>query len=196
MKRLFFLFTLLAVLLLSGCAGNGAQNVPGWDESWTRFGGVAAMEPVEGFALNENMDALAPSGIYYADWTCGEARDFAVDDEQTVTAYDAQFYLLLAASGDAQHAESEANAWLAREEQNYETGETVELAVGGRTYAVLPLLASAEGNPYTHGAAAFFTHGAWAVSAELLCADGFAGDAQETLARFLAGLHFNEETGG
>ncbi len=196
MKRRLILPALLAVLLLAGCSGQTEEPVPGWDESWTRFGDVAALEPVEGFTLGENMDGLAPSGIYYADWVSGEAREIASGEDGTVTAYDAQFYFLLSECRDAESAQGEVNAWLAREKQSYETGEAFSAEGGGREFTVLPLLSGSEDNPYTHGAAAFSTHGVWAVSAELLCGDGFAGDARETLERFLAGLHFNEESGG
>ena len=74
MKRILA-FALLAALLLTGCAGPSmpTNEELGWEEDWVRVGTLLGVEPMEGFALDDNKDALGPAGLYYAVWTAGEA---------------------------------------------------------------------------------------------------------------------------
>lgn len=193
MKRRWIVFTLFTALLLAGCAADREDKHPEWEESWTRLGDLAAVEPLEGFSVLENMDALTASGLYYASWSSGQAQEITNGDGQAATAYDAQIYMLLKACRDGEDAAGETDAWLALERKNYESGETAALEAGGQSYTLLPLLSGSGDNPYTHGAAAFAVRGAWAVSVELVCGGGFRGDPQGTLEQFLSGIHYGNE---
>lgn len=191
MKRILAI-TLLAALILTGCAKPAQEEHPEWDEGWTRIGGRLAVEPLRDFELLENNDMLAPSGIYYAAWSCGQGRDFTNTEGDAATAYDAQIYLLIQDCDSDKDAVKAIESWMARESENYETGEPSDASFGDQSYRTLTLLSGREGNPYTHGAAAFAARGASAVSVEVLCADGFEGEAQEVLNRFLQGIHYGD----
>ena len=190
MKKVLF-FALLTALLLSGCAREAAD--PGFDEAWTNVGDLIGVEPLAGFEPSENMDALGPAGLYYASFVSGEGEVITRSDEEEATVYDAEIFLLIEQCKDAGAAESDVGKWIALEKTSYGTGEEYEKTLAGQSFRILPLLSAAEDNPYTHGAAAFAVRGDSAVSVELLCRDGFAGDPEEVLAAFLAGLHYAEQ---
>lgn len=191
MKR--FLTALLAALVLAGCAGPAPGLPPGWEEDWVRIAEYIGVEPLEGFTLSESNDALSISGLYYAAWTSGEGRDFVNAEGGEATVYDAQIYVLLEECRSAEAAEEATAAWTARERASYQAGESSTEFFGGQEFEVLPLAAGREGNPYTHGAAAFAVRGAWAISVELVCADGFPEEPRPILEQFLAGFHYREE---
>ena len=189
MKKALF-SALFAALLLTGCAKGTVD--PGFDETWTNVGNLIGVEPMEGFTPSENMDALGPNGLYYASFVSGEGTTITNADDEEATVYDAQVYLLIEQCRDAGTAGSEVGKWLALEKTSYGTGEEQEKTIAGQSFRILPLTSAAEGNPYTHGAAAFGSRGDMAVSVELLCRDGFEGDPEEVLTAFLAGLHYAE----
>lgn len=192
MKRIWSI-VLLAALALTGCAGLSGDAHPDWDGSWTRIAEYVAVEPLEGFTLSENNDVLSMSGLYYAAWTSGDGRDFINDEGEDAVVYDAQIYVLLEKCRSAEAAEEEVGSWIAREQRSYETGESRSKSVGTQTFTVLPLISGSETNPYSRGAAAFAVREDWAVSVELVCADGFAGDPDTILEQFLAGFHYSGE---
>ena len=194
MKRVISL-ALLAVLLLTGCAAqNGPTNEElGWDEDWVRVGVLLGVEPMDGFTLSENIDAMGVYGLYYATWTAGEARDYTNADGDEAQIYDAQIYVLLQQNKSAGEAQSALEDWIGREKETYETGETLTGTYAGQEFDLFPLLQAGEDNPYTHGAAAFAARDVWAISVELLCQDSFEGDAQARLAQLLSGFHYYDE---
>lgn len=192
MKRIW-IFALLMVLALTGCSGAGKELPPGWDESWVRVADYVGVEPLDGFTLNESNDLLSVSGLYYATWTAGEGQDFVNADGDEATVYDAQIYVLLEECRSAEAAKNAVGTWIAREKLSYETGETYEKSFNTQDFEILPLISGGESNPYTHGTAAFAVRDEWGISVELVCSDGFAGDSQEILEQFLAGLHYSEE---
>ena len=194
MKRAVSL-ALLAVLLLTGCAARtGPTNEElGWDKDWVRVGALLGVEPVDGFTLSENIDAMGVYGLYYATWTAGEARDYTNADGEESRLYDAQIYVLLQQSKSADEARAALKDWIGLEQENYEAGETLTETYAGQEFDLFPLLQAGEDNPYTHGAAAFAARDNWAISVELLCQDSFEGDAQTCLIKFLSGFHYNDE---
>ncbi len=191
MRRLWIL-ALIAALALTGC-GKPEETHPDWDESWVRIADYIGVEPLEGFTLNESNDALFMSGLYYATWTSGNGRDFVNSEGEKAVVYDAQIYVLLEECRDPEAAEEAVGTWTARERHSYETGEACTKTFGTQDFTVLPLIAGSEGNPYTHGTAAFAVRNQWAVSVEFVCSDLFDGDSQALLEQFLAGFHFSEE---
>lgn len=191
MKRIW-IFALLMALALTGCARPNAELPPDWDESWVRVADYVAVEPLDGFELNESNDMLSVSGLYYAAWAAGEGQDFVNADGNEAVVYDAQIYVLLGECRSGAAAEESVSGWIAREKQSYETKETETMTFGGQAFEVLPLVSGSESNPYTHGTAAFGVRNEWAVSVELLCSEGFDGDPQDILGQFLSGFHYAE----
>lgn len=192
MKRIW-IFMLLAALALTGCSSAGREPPPGWDESWVRIADYIGVEPLDGFTLNESNDLLSASGLYYAAWAAGDGQSFVNADGKDATVYDAQIYVLLQECRSRSDAEKAVEAWIHRERQSYETEDAGAKAFRGQEYEVLPLISGGGGNPYTHGAAAFTVRDDWAVSVELVCADGFEGEPAAILEQFLAGFHYAEE---
>lgn len=191
--RRIWIFALLAALTLTGCAGSAQNANPDWDESWVQLAGYVGIEPLDGFELNESNDLLSVSGLYYATWTAGEGQDFVNADGNEAVVYDAQIYVLLEECRSTEAAQEALTAWIAYEKQSYETEETYIKSFGTQDFELLPLNAGSEGNPYSHGAAAFAVRDVWAISVECVCSDGFTGEPQSILDDFLAGLHYSEE---
>lgn len=193
MKRTNLLALLLACLLLQGCASGSTAPLPsGWSEDWVRLGSLLGVEPMADFALNENKDALSVNGIYYATWTCGEARQFTNEDGENAKIYDAQIYVLVQSCRSDAAAVTQIGAWIARESQSYSVGEESALSCAGQQFDLLPLLSAKSENPYTHGMAAFAARGNDAICVEFLCADGYEGDPAAVLTTFLNGFHYND----
>ncbi len=180
---------LIGMLLLVGC-GEKPDPHPDWDPTWVRAAMAIGVETPEGFVVAEQNDTLSLSGIWYYTWASGEGKAYTNEEEEEATVYDAQIYLLVRECRSEAEAAAEVEGWMAREAESYQTGDTKELTANGQAFQVLPLLSGRENNPYTHGAAAFATRDGMAVSAELLCADSFEGEAEEVLEKFLGGFHY------
>lgn len=193
MKRIGILFLTVA-LLLAGCAGETGD--PSWEEGWTPMGDHFAIEPLEGFTLNESNDVLSISGLYYATWTSGEGRDFVNSEGKDATVYDGQIYVLLKECGSGEDAAREVEDWIAREQQSYETAAPEALTVGSQEYQLLPLANGKESNPYSFGIAAFAVRRNVAISVELVCSERFTGEPRVVMERFLAGFHYAGEQEG
>lgn len=192
MKRIW-IFVLLMALALAGCSAPDQELPPGWDESWVQVAGFVGVEPLDGFTLDESNDVLSISGLYYAAWTSGDGQDFVNAKGEDAIVYDAQIYVLLEECRDGSAAEASVKSWIDHEKQSYEAGEAYTKSLGAQDFEILPLISGNEGNPYTHGTAAFAARGKWAISVELVGADSFAGDSQTILEQFLAGFHYREE---
>lgn len=192
MKRIGIIL-LAAVLILTGCAGASGRRNPDWDESWVTVGDILAIEPLDGFTLNESNDVLSISGLYYTTLTSGEGQSFVRDDGKEATVYDAQIYILLKACSDAEEAAREIDDWIVREQQAYESGDLESLTVGVQTYQILPLINGQASNPYPFGTAAFAVQGQNAISVELVCSERFSGDTRALMEQFLSGFHFAGE---
>lgn len=191
MKRIVIVMLSLT-LLLSGCTGSQPELPADWLPEWTVVSPLLAAEPVEGFVLQENNDALSSEGIYYATWSFGTAREHTNEDGEKAQAYDAQIYLILKKCRSEEKAAEETDAWKGLEKQNYTLGEPVSALCAGQEFTVLPLLQGKETNPYSHGAAAFAVRGSWAICVEFVCGESFAADPQAVLESFLSGLHYSE----
>lgn len=193
MKKTKILALLLACVLLQGCANGSTDTLPsGWSEDWVLLGNFLGAEPLEGFSLNESKDALSVSGIYYATWTCGQAREHTNDEGENAKVYDAQVYILVQECRNEAAAAAQIGAWIARESQSYSTGEKTVYTAAGQTFDLLPLLSARAENPYTRGVAAFAARGSRAICVELLCSEDYPGDPQAVLEAFLNGLHYND----
>lgn len=189
MKRVFSLILAL-MLLLSGCGGQ--KPLPeDWDASWTVVSDRLAAEPLEGFELKEINTALAVSGIYYATWASGEAREHVNEEGEEAQIFDAQVYVLSQDFRNAEAARKEASGWTERAGTIYQVGEPEILTLNGQEFTLLPLLSGSETNPYTQGYAAWAIREDTAVWVELLSTDNWDGDLRTTLVNFLSGFHYN-----
>ena len=191
MKKRFLCLSLLAALLMLAACGHQDRH-PEWGDELTRFGDLLAAETPEGFTLEEYNDALSVNGIWYAAWSCGEAYTVPAAEGEEATAYEAQIYLILREFRSEDDAKTNVSSWIEREGQHYEAGELQSLTAQGQAFQVLPLLSAGPDNPYSHCAAAFAVRGDLAFSVEVLCVEGFDGDAQEILALFLNSIHYGE----
>ncbi len=189
--KLKVLSLLLAVsLILCGC---GSDSLPAdWQEDWAVIAPFLAAEPMECFVFGESDDILGISGVYYAAWTNGDAREFTNAQGETTTIYNSQIYVVAQEFPTEEEARTALNQWLAREKQNYETGAESTATFGGQEYTILPLLSGSENNPYGFGCAAFTIHGSNAICVELVCSDTFTAEPQSVLEEFLQGLHYSE----
>ncbi len=193
MKKPIGVFLLVLALLLTGCGKQHEDRHPEWDESWTRFEDLMAIEAPEDFYLGEYNDALAVNAIWYAVWNCGTDPQAITNAEgQEASVYDAQIFLVLKGFGSEEDAKASVDDWIEREAQGYETGEFKELSAAGQIFSTRLLLAAKAENPYSHGAAAFAVRGKLAISAELLCTESFGGDPEVILEQFLNGFHYGE----
>lgn len=192
MKKAWCAVLLALALLLAGC-GHQPDRHPEWDESWTRFGDLAAVEAPEDFELGEYNDALSVNGIWYAVWNCGaEPTPFTNAEGEEAEVYDAQIFLVLKECGSEDEAKANVADWVDREARSYETGDSQEITAAGQLFSGRPLLSSSAENPYSRGASAFAVRGETAISAELLCIESFQGDPTAILERFLNGFHYGE----
>ncbi len=193
MKKALCLGLLALFLLLSGCGKQQEDRHPEWDEDWTRFDDLMAIEAPENFRPGEMNDALAVNAIWYAVWNGGTDPHMITNAEgKEAAVYDAQIFLVLKGFGSEEEAKANLADWIEREAQSYETGEFRSISAAGQVFSVRPLLSAKAENPYARGAAAFAVRGRLAISAELLCAEGFEGDPDEILAQFLNGIHYGE----
>lgn len=186
------IWLLLTALLLSGCGAERVDAHPEWDAAWIRFDNHLAAETPDGFVAGEYNDALSISGIFYNTWTAGEGRSITNAEGEEATAYNAQLYLLLTEEKGEKEARDSVASWIARERQSYQAGAREDWTVGEQSYQVFPLEKARTGNPYSHGASAFAVRGRSAICVELLCADGFEGEAAAILKGFLENIHFGE----
>ena len=192
MKKVILLALIVLALPLSGC-GRQEDKHPEWPEDWTRFDDLMAIESPEDFCLGEYNDALAVNAIWYAVWNCGTDPQTITNAEgQEAAVYDAQIFLVLKGFGSEEDAKTSVDDWIEREAESYEVGELRALSSAGQSFSARPLLAAKAENPYSHGASAFAVRGKLAISAELLCAEGFEGDPEAILEQFLNGFHYGE----
>lgn len=190
MKKAWILGLLAALMLLCGC-GQQEDRHPEWAEL-VRFGNLLAAQTPEGFAPGQYNDTLSAKGIWYAAFDSGEEEKAANAEGKEISIYDAQIFLLVTECRDEAEARANVKDWTELEGRNYEAGELRELQAAGQEFSLLPLLSGKAENPYTHGAAAFAVRGSLAISAELLCRDGFSGDPEAVLETFLNGIRYGE----
>ncbi len=187
---------LLMCLALTACQAQELDRAAlGWEENWTAVGDVVAAEPLEGFEPGQNLDVMSAAGLWYATWTAGEMEVRENSEGQRAEIYDAQLYMVIQEFKSESKVAPEMETWKKLERDQYSCGETRTREYGGVSYEIVPLLTAAEDNPYSHGAAAFGTHGKFGVCLELLCREEYQGDAETLLEDFLAGLHYHFDDG-
>ena len=188
MKRIWWI-VLAAALLLTGCGASAPDPHPEWDAAWVRVGTNLGAEAPEGFTFNRE-NTVSSAGLYYVTWSTGEGRDVTNAQGQEVSAYDAQFYILVEEKTKPEDAQAVVEEWMAMEAESYETGPEERLTAAGQEFRILPLLKGGEDNPYHHGRAAFAVRGSNAMVVELLCVEDWPGDPDSAMEAFLQGLHY------
>lgn len=193
-KRACRVFALaLWTLVLTACSVAPSQAADGgsWSEDWITLGPVLGVEPPEhDMVLLDNNTALTANDMYYAAWTIGEAEDYTNADGGAVDLYDAQMDVLVCGCEDAERAQDTIADWKSRQDGIYTEINRREETHNGQSYTIAAYTCGSETNPYSRGISAFSVCGKYAVSVELNCRAGFAGDEAEILADFLDGCHY------
>ena len=169
------------------------QTVQGesWDESWEMLGSTLGVEePGSGFVLLDNNSILTAQDTYLATWVYGDPIDYVTADGDDTQIYEAQLFLLLQGCKDNENARIAMNEWMDLANNIYTASEALAETHGGQEYTILPYTVDSETNPYSRGISAYAVYENYAVSAELVCLDSYAGDIAAILAGFLDGCHF------
>lgn len=196
MKKTFLsLLAAAACLCLAGCKElppTQAADGSTWNEDWVTVGSVIGVDTPEGMTLQDNKDALAANGMFFAAWSIGEGTPYtdgeASEDDEDAILYDAQVSLLLAGYASTDKAEDGAAEWLSMAEQQYQVETSSSQTCNGQTFTVITW--QFPSGPYTQGASAFGVYGNYAVSIELSCQDTFEDDILECLIDFLDNCHY------
>lgn len=192
MKKLGFL--LIFCLFLTGCGTNipmGTAQGLEWNDDWVSVGGIVGVDTPAGLDERENNDTLSMNGMYYATWSAGEPEAFVNEDGNDAEIYDAQIYLLLAGFKDVAETQGTAAAWIDLASERYDVESTKKEAYNGQEFTVMTYRFNSDTNPYSYGASAFGVYRNYAISVELSCREGFAGDAESVLAEFLENCHYS-----
>ena len=167
-----------------------------WDRDWTMLGAVLGVEePGNGLALLDNNTVLAADDTYLATWASGEAIPYVNADGDDTEIYEAQIYLLLMGCKDAASARANVDDWTARTNEIYTVTDTRTEIYNGQSYTLLTYACGSDTNPYSRGVSAFTVFENYAVSVELNCLEGYAGDDAAILTAFLTGCHYSADTG-
>lgn len=183
----------LCLMGLTGCsvAPSQAADGSGWSEDWVTLGPVLGVEPpAHELVLLDNNTALTANDLYYAAWTIGESEPYTNADGEEVQLYDAQLDVLVYGCADSDHAQTAVEEWKARQEDLYASITRQEETHNGQNYTVAAYECSSETNPYSRGVSAFAVCGKYAISMELNCQEGFAGEEGDILADFLEGCRY------
>ncbi len=190
MKKRLLALGLILTMLLSGCAlpeppETAADGTP-WSDDWINLGAVLGVEPLEGWSLQRNEDALAAEGMYFASWTWGQPEK---DDAGTLR-HPAQLFLVLSECESPADAEALVQEWTGMARETYVTGEadTLETALG--SFTALPYRAADPEASFDLGISCLGIIGSRAVNLEISCRDGVDLDLEQTLTAFLSGFHF------
>ena len=192
MKNSLFALLLAACVCLAGCAQVPAAAADGaaWSDDWITVGIIGVDTPA-GIDHQENSDAIALTGMYYATWSIGEAEPYTNEDGDEARLYDAQIYLLLAGYDATEKAEENMTEWQAMANDRYAVDQTLSTTCNGQDFSVLTYAFNSETNPYARGASAFGVYRNYAVSVELSCRESFTGDPLEILTDFLEHCHYS-----
>ena len=192
MKKSLIALLLAACACLAGCAQapTAAADGAAWSDDWITVGIIGVDTPA-GIDPQENSDAIALKGMYYATWSIGEAEPYTNEEGDEAQLYDAQIYLLLAGYDAAEKAEESAAEWQAMANDHYAVDRTLSAVCNGQDFTVLTYAFDSETNPYAGGASAFGVYGNYAVSVEISCRESFAGDPLEILTDFLEHCHYS-----
>jgi len=195
MKKLLAL--LLTGALCFGLTGCGTVLPPekaadglDWDEDWITVGSMVGVDTPQGMEPQENNEALASNGMYYATWSLGEGEPYTNEDGEEVQLYGAQVYLLLGGYKSSEEAENTLAQWEEMAKLQYDVDGTMAQSHNGQDFTVITYTFNSETNPYARGVSAFGTYRNYAISAELTCQEDFDGDAVQLLARFLDNCHY------
>ncbi len=154
----------MAVCLLfsvTGCTKTPKETEDGeaWSSAWTTIGGTLGIDEDScGLERFEYGKVYTDGEMYYGIWSQGEEFSFETTAGSSITAFDAELYLLLENVGDAETAESYLEDGLEYEQETYAVTETYTVTCHGRDFTVLVYASEDEDIPYTMVYAAFATY--------------------------------------
>lgn len=195
-KRILAFLTAAVCLCLTGCKEappDRAADGSDWSDDWVMVGSVVGVDAPKEMTLQDNKDALAANGMFFAAWSIGEGIPYtpenAEENDEDSILYDAQISLLLAGYASTGKADDSAAEWLAMAEQQYQIESTGTCTCNGQDFTVITYRLNS--GPYTRGASAFGVYGNYALSVEFSCREAFDGDALAALTDFLENCHYS-----
>lgn len=181
-------------LCLAGCTvppPERAADGSDWDKDWITIGGVLGVDTPAGLIPQENNEALAANGMYYATWSMGEGEPYTNADGEEAQLYEGQVYLLLSGHDAAEKAEETVSEWLEMASAQYQVEHTfTDDHCNGQTYSIITYACGSDTNPYARGASAFGVYRNFAISVEILCQEKSDIDPRAVMASFLANCHY------
>lgn len=195
MKRIFWIYTLCIMLMLTGCSAVSAQSAPNADEASgdIMIGNFLRIENIDSrLTLLSNLDTLSADGLYYASWAIGDAGAYENSDGDTVDLYDASLYLLAGEFKNTQYAQENMDTWLTSAKGNYDVLSEEEITCNEQTYTLITYNSIHEDNPYARGVSAFGVYENCAVCIELTCRDTFTEDLRDILVDFLESCSYGD----
>lgn len=193
-KCIAILLTIVLMVSLTGCLGDGSVRVPDtmsdgtpWDNTWTGLGGMIGVEqPGHGFLLLTTNGSLDGADIYYATWIGGEETKL---DKDTYV-YEAQLYLMAEPCTISTDAEDTLALWREQIGGDFAvTGET-QITASGVDYTLVFYDCLAEDSHYANGVMALGVRNATAIIADLGLVEGYDLEPAAFLEEFLGGFHF------
>lgn len=205
-KRAIIILAVLVILLaaitvylflsrpsLPAQAADGAA----WDGGWEMVGPVLGLEaPGNGLVMQGSGSSPSEEGTYYAAWVAGDWELYpAGDSGEEIQLFDAQMFLLAVRCDDGEAARALIGDWRDRAAGAYTIRQTGAEMYNGQSYDLLCYDCDDGASPYSRGVTAFTVYGDYAVSAELTCREGFAGDETAILGDVLSRCHYNADLG-
>lgn len=197
MKKIYLIYAVCVMLLLTGCSASSASSAASEESTLETSGAVTVgtcliiRNTDNRLTLLNNLDTLSADGLYYASWGIGSAQPYENSDGDTVDLYDASLYLLSGEFKNTQYAQENMDSWLATAKGNYEVLSEEEITCNGQTYSLITYNTAHEDNPYARGISAFGVYENCAVCIELTCRDEFTEDLRDILTDFLEGCSYS-----
>lgn len=188
MKKVFSLLLLLC-LLLTACGPKVPEKTADgspWQKNWDNVGSLLGVEPMEGWMVSRNEDALAAEGTFYVTWAKGDSFSYSNAEGKDITAYDNQIYLLVTESETEAEAKENAALFDQLTDERYPDADHTSEELAGQTFTVSSYDFPAA-HYQLHGASATAVRGNWAIHVDVITRNA---DAHTVLEDFWSHCHW------